>query len=182
MSMPYVASMMQDLGLVLSPGQLTNNFWLTASPIANITFLPQMFDSDVIFHPVLTQEEFTWVRKDTVLYISTYLDDKRCLQAALSRLIDEILEETDSPGDYFEAAFSILHCAIIKVVKDVYTTTFSHTAALEFLPSFYADSPSMPGITALSHLGYRIDPEVFVLVMTRCSLTELAIRHLRQSV
>ncbi|OJA21361.1 hypothetical protein AZE42_10022 [Rhizopogon vesiculosus] len=162
MSTPYVASMMQDLGLVLSPGQLTDNFWLTASSMANITFLPQMFDSEAIFHPVLTREEFTWVRKDTVLYISTYLDDKRCLQAAMSRLIDEILEETDSPGDYFGVAFSILHCAIIKVVKDVHTTTFSHTAALEFSPSFYAESPSMPGITALARLGYRIDPKVFV--------------------
>ncbi|KAG0702691.1 hypothetical protein DFH29DRAFT_999085 [Suillus ampliporus] len=38
---------------------------------------------------------------------------------------------------------------------------FSHTDALQLLPSFYADSPSTPGITALAHLGYRIDPTLF---------------------
>lgn len=159
-----VVSKIHNLDLIPSPCQLTNDIWCTASSMANFTFVPQIFDSEVtVSHPALNVEEkFAWVRKDTVLYISTHLDDERCLRDALSRLINAILEEKDSPGDYFGVAFSIFHCAIIKVVINEHTTTFSHTAALEFLPSWYADSPSTPGITALARLGYRIDQKLFV--------------------
>ncbi|OJA08442.1 hypothetical protein AZE42_06547 [Rhizopogon vesiculosus] len=162
MARPDVAGIIQDLWLVPGPRQLTNDFWLTAFSMANITFLPQMFDSGVILHPAPTREEFTWVRKDIVLYVSTHLDNERCLNASLSRLINVILEQKDNAGDYFGVAFSIFHCAIVKVVKDAHSVTFSHTAALDFLPSFYADYPSTPGIAALARLGYRIDPELFV--------------------
>ncbi|KAJ8583527.1 hypothetical protein M405DRAFT_884791 [Rhizopogon salebrosus TDB-379] len=156
-----VAYITHDLGLISGPEQLTDDFWLVASSMANLAFVPQMFDSKYISHEDLDlQEELTWVRGDTVLFISTHLHDERCLQVALSRLIDEILEQKDT-GDYFGVAFSLFRCAIIKVVIDEHTTTFSHTAAFEFLPTFHADSPSTPGITALARLGYRIDPELF---------------------
>lgn len=159
-----VVNIIHNLELIPSPCKFTNDSWFTASSMANFTFVPQIFDSEVtVSHPALNVEEkFTWVREDTVLYISTHLDDERCLRDALSRLINTILEEKDSPGDYFGVAFSIFHCAIIKVVKTEHTTTFSHTVALEFLPSWYADSPSTPGITALARLGYRIDRKLFV--------------------
>jgi hypothetical protein len=156
-----VAGIIHDLGLISGPEQITDDFWLVASSMANLAFVPQMFDSKDIFHEDLNlQEELTWVRGDTVLFISTHLHDERCLQVAFSRLIDEILERTET-GDYFGVAFSIFRCAIIKVVVNEHTTTFSHTAAFEFVPTFHADSPSTPGITALARLGYRIDPELF---------------------
>ncbi|KAG1857069.1 hypothetical protein F4604DRAFT_1958391 [Suillus subluteus] len=74
----------------------------------------------------------------------------------------------DNPGDYFGIAFSVYHCAVVKVVKDAHTMTFSYTNALQFLPSFYADSPSTPGITALARLGYRNDPALFERAVELC--------------
>ncbi|OAX31913.1 hypothetical protein K503DRAFT_702953 [Rhizopogon vinicolor AM-OR11-026] len=162
MTRPRIASAIYELGLVSSHDQLTDNLWLVACAMANFAFVPQIFDAGVISHPPLKRKEFTWVRDDTVVCISTHLDDERCLQACLSRLINAILEQKDNPGDYFGVAFSIFHCVIVKVVKDARSTMFSHTAALEFLPSFFADSPSTPGITTLARLGYRIDPTLFV--------------------
>ncbi|KAG1761525.1 hypothetical protein EDD22DRAFT_847741 [Suillus occidentalis] len=111
----------------------------------------QMFDVRSMFaHPTKrpSRKEFIWAREDTVICLATHLDNERCLQASMSRLIKTILEQRDAP-----------------VVKDAYTTTFSHTTALQFLPSFFSESPSTPGITALARLGYRIDPALFI-----CSL------------
>ncbi|KAJ8579629.1 hypothetical protein M405DRAFT_706498, partial [Rhizopogon salebrosus TDB-379] len=159
-----------QFGLVSSPNQLLDHEWSTACFMANLAFIPQIY-----FYPPsgpmsnrlqLSRSEFTWVREDTVVCITIHLDDERCLLATISHLIDEILEQKpDNPGDYFGVAFSISHCAIVKVVKDTHATTFSHTGALQFLPSFFADSPSTPGITALARLGYRIDPALFVRAM-----------------
>ncbi|KAG2131438.1 uncharacterized protein EDB93DRAFT_1340277 [Suillus bovinus] len=89
--------------------------------------------------PMPDRKEFIWAREDTS-------------------------EQRDAPGDYFGVAFSVSHCAVVKVVKDIHTT-FSHTTALQFLPLFFAESPSTPGITALARLGHRIDPALFVRVM-----------------
>ncbi|KAG1749708.1 uncharacterized protein EDB91DRAFT_1078724 [Suillus paluster] len=150
--------------------QLTDSEWSLACFIASIAFVPQIFNKAPIgeWYPELSREEFTWVREDTVIHIATHLDDERCLQASMTRLIKAILEQKDNPGDYFGVAFSVYHCAIIKVVKDAHTTTFSHTDALQFLPSFFADSPSTPGITALARLAYRADPALFVRALKVC--------------
>jgi len=156
-----VAHAIHDLWLITGPGQLEDDLRSAASSIANFAFIPQIFDQSVVHPELRLGQEFIWVRKDTVLYISTHLHYERCLQAAISRLIDVILEQAENNiGDFFGIAFSVFHCAIVKVVKNEHTTTFSHTIAFEFLPSFYADSPSTPGITALARLGYRIDPEL----------------------
>ncbi|OAX34609.1 hypothetical protein K503DRAFT_724237 [Rhizopogon vinicolor AM-OR11-026] len=161
-----IVSIIYQFGLVSHNEQLTDQEWLTACSMANFAFIPQMFDDPSRFiYLKLRRKEFTWIREDTVVYIATYLDDERCLLASISRLIHEILEQKDNPGDYFGVAFSIFHCAIVKVFKDMHATTFSHTGALQFLPSFFADSPSTPGITALARLGYRVDPTLFVRVI-----------------
>ncbi|OAX35935.1 hypothetical protein K503DRAFT_867926 [Rhizopogon vinicolor AM-OR11-026] len=156
--------------LVSDHNQLTDQEWSTASFMANLAFIPQIFDSPTwpwtrSNHQSSSRKEFTWIREDTVLCIATHLDDERCLFASISRLIDEILAQKDNPGDYFGVAFSISHCAIVKVVKYTHAATFGHTGALQFLPSFFADSPSTPGITALARLGYRVDPALFMRAM-----------------
>ncbi|OJA10652.1 hypothetical protein AZE42_07274 [Rhizopogon vesiculosus] len=161
-----VVPIIYQFGLVSNNDQLTDQEWLTACSMANLAFIPQMFDDPSWFiHPELSRKEFTWVREDTVVHIATHLDDERCLLASISRLIHEISEQKDNPGDYFGVAFFIFHCAIVKVVKDTHATTFSHTGALQFLPSFFADSPSTPGITVLARLGYRVDPILFARVI-----------------
>jgi hypothetical protein len=154
--------------LVPDHEQLTDEEWSTAFSMANFAFVPQIFNPPKsrrnIGRPRQSRKEFIWVREDIVVYIATHLDHNRCLQAAISRLIDAILEK-DNLGDYFGVAFSVYHCAIVKVVKDAQTTTYSHTATLQFLPTLPADSPSTPGITALARLGNRIDPALFVRAM-----------------
>ncbi|KAG2348168.1 hypothetical protein BDR05DRAFT_957889 [Suillus weaverae] len=162
-----VGSLIYEFDSIPNHNQLMDQEWLTAYSLVGFAFIPQMFDAPSVFiHPIhLSRKEFIWVREDTVLCLATHLDDERCLQASMSRLIESILEQQDAPGDYFGVAFSISHCAIVKVVKDAHTTTFSHTAALQYLPSSFAESPSTPGITAIARLGYRIDPALFVRAM-----------------
>ncbi|KAG2097787.1 hypothetical protein BD769DRAFT_245743 [Suillus cothurnatus] len=161
-----IGKQIYEIELLSDHNQFTDDQWSIACFMASVTFVPQMFDH--IFracHPEPKRREFIWVREDTVVCIATHLYDERCLQASVSRLLNEISEQKDSPGHYFGIAFSVFQCAIVKVVKDAHTTTFSHTSALQFLPSFYAFSPSTPGITALARLGYRIDPALFMRTM-----------------
>ncbi|KAG1898307.1 uncharacterized protein F5891DRAFT_481421 [Suillus fuscotomentosus] len=158
-----------EIELLNDHNQITDDQWSIACFMASITFIPQMFDDvQCISHPKLKRKEFTWVREDTVVYIATHLYDERCLQASVSRLINVILEQTNHSGHYFGIAFSVFHCAVVKVVKNAHTMSFSHTSALQFLPSFYADSPSTPGITGLARLGYRIDPALFRRALEAC--------------
>ncbi|KAG2030746.1 hypothetical protein BDR03DRAFT_877571 [Suillus americanus] len=158
-----------EIELLKDHNQFTDDQWSIACFMASVAFVPQTFDHIwCVCHPEPERKEFTWVREDTVVCIATHLYDERCLQASVSRLINVIMEQRDNPGHYFGIAFSIFHCAIVKVVKDAHTTTFSHTSALQFLPSFFAHSPSTPGITALARLGYRIDPALFKRVVEAC--------------
>jgi hypothetical protein len=132
--------------------------------MANFVFVPQIFDG-FINHLWLSRKEFIWVREDAVVNTSR----RRVMLTSLHvALIDAILEQKNNPGDYFGVAFSVYHCAIVKVVKDACTTTFSHMTTPQFLSSLPADSPSTPGITIPARLGYRIDPAPFVCVMELC--------------
>ncbi|KAG2346517.1 hypothetical protein BDR05DRAFT_862925, partial [Suillus weaverae] len=158
-----------QIELLNDHNQVTDDQWSIACFMASIAFVPQMFDEIMrVCHRTLKRKEFTWVREDTVVCIATHLYDERCLQASVSRLINAIIEQKDDPGHYFGIVFSVFHCAIVKVVKNAHTVTFSHTSAIQFLPSFHAYSPSTPGITALARLGYRIDPALFKRAMQVC--------------
>ncbi|KAG1845504.1 hypothetical protein DFJ58DRAFT_800875 [Suillus subalutaceus] len=166
---PAIGKDIYDIELVSDHNQLTDDQWSIACFMASIAFVPPIFDHIThACHPEPSRKEFTWVREDTVVCIATHLDDERCLQASVSRLINEITEQKDNSGDYFGIAFSVYHCALVKVVKDAHTVTFSHTNALQFLPSFYADSPSTPGITALARLGFASTPALFERVVEIC--------------
>ncbi|KAG1889394.1 hypothetical protein F4604DRAFT_1568610 [Suillus subluteus] len=166
---PAIGKEIYDIELVSDHNQLTDDQWSIACFMASIAFVPPIFDHIThACHPKPSRKKFTWVREDTVVFIASHLDDERCLQASVSHLINEIMEQKDNSGDYFGIAFSVYHCALVKVVKDAHTVTFSHTNALQFLPSFYADSPSTPGITALARLGFRIDPALFERVVEIC--------------
>ncbi|KAG2139124.1 uncharacterized protein EDB93DRAFT_1164234 [Suillus bovinus] len=161
-----LGQLIHEFDTISNHNQLTDDGWFTAYSVISFAFAPQIFDapSVLVQPPEPDRKECVWVREDTVVCFAMHLDNERCLQASVSRLIESILEQRDAPGDYFGVAFSVSHCAIVKVIKDIHTT-FSHTTALQFLPSFFAVSPSTPGITALARLGYRIDPALYVSVM-----------------
>jgi hypothetical protein len=93
-----------------------------------------------------------WIRKDVCLCITTHLDDEENLQASIGHLIRHI-DYSHKVGTIYGIACSIFHCAIVRLDKDERGTSFAHTPALEFLPSFYAREIRTPGIEALSRLG-----------------------------
>jgi hypothetical protein len=98
--------------------------------------------------------DFIWIRKDTCLRITTHLDDEDNLKASIGDLVHHINSIQDKVGTIYGIACSIFHCAIVRLDKvGQQGTSFSHTPALQFLPSFYARKISTPGIEALSRLG-----------------------------
>ena len=97
--------------------------------------------------------DFIWVRKDICLRITTHLDDEGNLQASIGDLVHHINTTRDKVGTVYGIACSIFHCAIVRLDKDKRGTSFAHTPALQFLPSFYARKITTPGIVALSRLG-----------------------------
>ena len=104
--------------------------------------------------PYKIERDFVWIRKDACLCITTHLDDEDNLRASIGALVHHINTAQDKVGTIFGIACSIFHCAIVRVDKDIVQgTSFSHTPALQFLPSFYAKKMSTPGIEALSRLG-----------------------------
>jgi len=97
--------------------------------------------------------DFVWIRKDVCLRITTHLDDEDNLRASIGDLVHHINTTPDKVGTVYGVACSIFHCTIVRVDKDPHGTSFAHTLALQFLPSFYARKMSTPGIEALSRLG-----------------------------
>src|SRR6267154_3220532 len=97
--------------------------------------------------------DFVWIRKDLCLRITTHLDDEDNLRASIGNLVDHINTKQGKVGTIYGIACSIFHCAIVRVDKDLQGTSFAHTRALPFLPSFYARKMATPGIEALSRLG-----------------------------
>jgi hypothetical protein len=96
--------------------------------------------------------DFVWIRKDVCLHITTHLDDEDNLRASIGNLVHHINTTHDNVGTSYGIACSIFHCAIVRVDKDLKGTSFTHTSALQFLPSFCARKMSTPGIEALSRL------------------------------
>ncbi|KAI0263327.1 hypothetical protein BGY98DRAFT_1182102 [Russula aff. rugulosa BPL654] len=98
--------------------------------------------------------DFIWIRKDVCSRITTHLDDEDNLKTSIGDLVHHISITLDKVGTIYGIACSVFHCAIVRVDKDeLGTTSFAHTPALQFLPSFYARTMFTSGIEALSRLG-----------------------------
>jgi len=114
-------------------------------------------------------QDFIWIRKDVCLRITTHLDDKDNLRASIGDLVGHI--NTTQDGEVgtvtvYGIACSIFHCAVVRVDKDVEGTSFTHTPALQFLPSFYAIKISTPGIEAMSRLGCQASGVEFLTAIS----------------
>ncbi|KAH7926928.1 hypothetical protein BV22DRAFT_1086091 [Leucogyrophana mollusca] len=153
----------QVFRLAASGEDLPEPEWLVATTIANLAFIPQIFMSQErwwFFHRRTKRREFSWVRGDTFTHITTHLDDEKNMQAAVSRLVEEAMRQGKN-GVVFGVAFSVFHCVVARIDRDA-GGSFTHTPAMRFIPSFFAKTPSTPGITALSRLGFRLDPDLFL--------------------
>ncbi|KAI0270961.1 hypothetical protein BGY98DRAFT_923254 [Russula aff. rugulosa BPL654] len=120
--------------------------------------------------PRRSSQDFIWIRKDVCLRITTHLDDKDNLRASIGDLVRHINTTQDSDGEVgtiYGIACSIFHCAVVRVDKDVEgTTSFAHTPALQFLPSFFARKISTPGIEAMSRLGCQASGVEFLATIS----------------
>ncbi|KAJ7133723.1 hypothetical protein C8R43DRAFT_644209 [Mycena crocata] len=110
------------------------------------------------------RSEFLWPSPNICLRITTHLDDERNFKKSTLEVVDEIILNREPGRDAFGIIFSFFHCVVIHVEAN---NDFKSTAALQFLPSFYATSPSTPGITAIARLAYhclttRKPPDVVV--------------------
>jgi hypothetical protein len=111
--------------------------------------------------------DFIWIREDVCLRIATHLDDDDNLRASIGDLVHHINTTQDKVGTVYGIACSIFHCAVVRIDKDKDgrgTTSFAHTPALQFLPSFYAKKISTPGIEALSKLGCQSSVEILAAI------------------
>ncbi|KAJ6534032.1 hypothetical protein DFH09DRAFT_1284295 [Mycena vulgaris] len=98
-----------------------------------------------------TQLEFSWLAPDICLRITTHLDDERNMKKALLDLVDEVILRRKLGRFTYGIVFSFFHCIIVRVDAK---NSFTSTALLQFLPDFYATSPSTDGIIAIARLGY----------------------------
>ncbi|KAH7906174.1 hypothetical protein BJ138DRAFT_665153, partial [Hygrophoropsis aurantiaca] len=150
---------------------ITHATWQMAASMANFPFMLQIFPQEYDDRSI-ERTDFTWVRRDVVVHVTTHLDDATALQAAILRTVEVCVEDEDRaekrPSVLFGVAFSVNHCAIVRVSReDDGAGSFQYTPALQFVPSFFADSPSTPGITALARLGNRPDPDVMQRALWR---------------
>ncbi|KAH7906171.1 hypothetical protein BJ138DRAFT_1117811 [Hygrophoropsis aurantiaca] len=159
----YIAALVREYESFAGPNQISDDTWRMAFSMVNFPFVLQIFPQRHNQHD--KRMDFTWVRRDVVVHVTTHLDDAIALQAAVLRIVavcvnDEEKEEK-RPNVLFGVAFSVNHCAIVRVLKaNNGAVSFQHTPALQFVPSFFATSPSTPGITALARLGNRPDPDL----------------------
>ncbi|KAI0074452.1 hypothetical protein K474DRAFT_1530592 [Panus rudis PR-1116 ss-1] len=91
-----------------------------------------------------------WIRKHICVSLTTHLNDEDNLRDSVARVVQKVLAR-DGPDVTYGVAFDLLRIVIIRV--DRQTKKFTHTEALQFTPSRYAESPSTPGIEALARLG-----------------------------
>ncbi|CAL1699471.1 unnamed protein product [Somion occarium] len=96
--------------------------------------------------------DFWWIRRHICVRFTTHLQHESGLRSAIAELATEIFGADAGPQPIvYGVAFSISHIVIARFDKP--TKRLVHTECLPFLPSFYADSPSTPGITAMTYLA-----------------------------
>jgi hypothetical protein len=107
---------------------------------------------------------FMWLTSNLCVRMATHLDDEATLQDSVGELISHVTISTESKaykGVVYGVLFSIFHCVIVSIDLSA-GGQCRHTAALPFLPSWYAYTPSTPGITALARLGtllnFKMEP------------------------
>ncbi|PBK69154.1 hypothetical protein ARMSODRAFT_957489 [Armillaria solidipes] len=108
-------------------------------------------------YPAKVSEEHSlavWLRENLCVFTWTHLYDEPNLKAAVVA-ITTCLRSQSPASNSFGVAFSLFHCVIVKLEGE--TGKVTHTGALDFLPSWYAYSPSTPGITALARLSEYLD-------------------------
>ncbi|KAH7905946.1 hypothetical protein BJ138DRAFT_1163770 [Hygrophoropsis aurantiaca] len=154
-----IAALVHEFETFAGPAQISEPAWRMARALVNFPFMLQIFGQG--YDDRDAQTEFTWVRRDIVAYVTTHLDDAASLRAAVLRIVEACMRDDEKaekrPDMLFGVAFSVHHCIVVRVLrKPDNKISYQHTPALQFVPSFFADSPSTPGITALARLAFSV--------------------------
>ncbi|KAJ6488273.1 hypothetical protein C8R47DRAFT_511968 [Mycena vitilis] len=120
--------------------------------MVQVTIGRMLFRPKVQEPSLFESSEFSWLAPTILLRITTHLDDERNSKKNILELVDEVVTNRQPGCVTFGILFSFFHCVIIRVDPQ---NLFTSTAALQFLPSFYANSPSTPGIAAIGSLAYH---------------------------
>ncbi|KAF7350872.1 polymerase II transcription elongation factor [Mycena sanguinolenta] len=123
-----------------------------AVDVVHLTIGPMFFGQEFKHAPNVKGLAFSWLTTVICLRVTTHLDDERNLKKSILELVDEVALNGRPGIVSYGILFSFFHCVIIRVGLN---KEFESTAVLEFLPSFYAASPSTPGITAIGRLAYH---------------------------
>ncbi|KAF8959614.1 hypothetical protein BDZ97DRAFT_2061111 [Flammula alnicola] len=155
-------------------GSIIRNFELDADPkplkeIQKLTmYLVQVavekriteVEVELKYIPVPTKNSsWRWLREDLCVLWATRLDNEANMQAAIADLFTRVTQAPPKAKTIvYGIVISLFHVVIVRVDLSVSKSegSFKHTAALQFLPSFYAQSPSTLGITAVIRLGYAL--------------------------
>lgn len=128
-----------------------------------------------------------WLRRDIFLHIQLHIDDEETLRVAVVEASQRaMLERAATTGlkILYAIIFSGYHIAIVRIERDAFAdgaSNITHTVALPFFPSWYATSPSTPGITALGRLSYLPDPDALARLARLAPKTEDAESNVDQS-
>ncbi|KAH7906110.1 hypothetical protein BJ138DRAFT_1163378 [Hygrophoropsis aurantiaca] len=160
----------QEFRLTPDGDALSDRAWHDAFSIASIAFAPPIFFSWEDPHgcPRPPQrQDVCWIRNDVFIHITPHLSDENHLQAAIARVVNTVQKQGgEKQGIVFGVLFSFLHCVILKIDTSQFGNAgglFMHSPPLPFLPSWFVNEPSTPGITALTRFGYcHPDPELFI--------------------
>ncbi|TFK43694.1 hypothetical protein BDQ12DRAFT_718889 [Crucibulum laeve] len=109
-------------------------------------------------------ESLIQLRLDVYLHITTHLDSEENIEAAVTEITRGLPSPAAAQNPVYGIVFSFFHIVIIRIAFD----SSIRTAALEFLPSFYSESPSTPGIDALIRLSTSLHPLAAARPIDRC--------------
>ncbi len=154
----WASSITQEVMLAERREELSGIAVAVSLSLASIALLPihihlfKFSDDNPLTVERKQPDSFYWMRRHICLTLATHLQHERNLEAAVSGLVDEISNKSEAQGIVFGVAFSVLHCVLVRVDKSA-GGSWRHSGALQFLPSFFATSPSdTPGIIALVRL------------------------------
>jgi hypothetical protein len=170
MELLHIGRSVRYLEKVPNRDEIPNRLLTLGRTIAGLSCQPFLYGNSGHAHISAKDEDgFTWLRPDLCLLITTHLDDQRNLQAAVADLV-KVVQERHTNGVVYGIGFSFFHCIIVRIDVDD-QASFKHTPALQFLPSFHADSLSTPGIAALVRLGYHLLEPLNFLGIPRSKLS-----------
>ncbi|KAH7905669.1 hypothetical protein BJ138DRAFT_735856 [Hygrophoropsis aurantiaca] len=116
-SMVMAKQSIREFRLVAGKDELSDQAWQDAFAVGSAAFAPPIFfsvDEPNGQPPPPKRGNVCWIRRDIFIHITPHLSDKNYMQAAISRVVEEVLKQ-DNKGKVFGVLFSFIHCVIVQI-------------------------------------------------------------------